>query len=556
MRRWNGWGDDTVGYPLPANAAAFLNDAVGPAEPVRDAPLREVLAAVPESRLATHALVNEGAEPRLLHARGQSFPDWVALRSGRVGAFPDGVAWPADAEQVAALLRFAAESGAHVIPYGGGTSVVGHINPEPGGPPALTVSLRRMNGLSRLDAASRLATFGAGIAGPELEAQLRARGYTLGHFPQSFEFSTLGGWIATRSSGQQSRAYGRIEDLFAGGTLVAPGGRLSLPPFPASAAGPDLRQLVLGSEGRLGIITEATVRISPLPADEEFHAIFFPDFENGMLATRSIVQDGLPVSLLRLSTPAETRTTLALAGHERVIGMLERMLAARGAGEGKCMLLVGFTGRHDRIRDTRARVIDLAKEAGGVHAGRRFGDQWIRGRFRTPYLRNTLWERGYGVDTLETATTWESVPVTLAAIEGALNGALVPWSERVHVFTHLSHVYPTGASIYTTYLFRLSADPDETIARWEAMKGAASRAIVAAGGTISHQHGVGRDHAPYLVAEKGELGLAALADVARRFDPGGMMNPGKLLPAPPASGKEETPHDVAVIENAVVSGMA
>jgi alkyldihydroxyacetonephosphate synthase len=241
-----------------------------------------------------------------------------------------------------------------------------------------------------------------------------------------------------------------------------------------------------------------------------------------------------------------------LAGHVRLIGMLERMLAARGAGEGKCMLLVGFTGSHDRIRETRSSVIDLARARRGVPAGRRFGEQWIRGRFRTPYLRNTLWERGYGVDTLETATTWELVPVTLAAIEGALNGALAPWDERVHVFTHLSHVYPSGASIYTTYLFRLAADPDDTLARWESMKGAASRAIVAAGGTISHQHGVGSDHAPFLVSEKGALGLAALDDMFRRFDPGGTMNPGKLL-----SGVEDASKEgMSDVSDALVSRVA
>ncbi len=173
-------------------------------------------------------------------------------------------------------------------------------------------------------------------------------------------------------------------------------------------------------------------------------------------------------------------------------------------------------------------MVDITKEHGGVNAGRRFGEQWIEGRFRTPYLRNTLWELGYAVDTLETATTWELVPRLLTEIEAALYAALAD-GERVHVFTHLSHVYPHGASIYTTYLFRLAADPEVTLARWAALKGAASRAIVDGGGTISHQHGVGRDHAPYLAAEKGEVGLAALADVMARFDPDGRLNPGVLI---------------------------
>jgi alkyldihydroxyacetonephosphate synthase len=526
MRRWNGWGDDTIPYHLPANAATFLDEWVGRSAPPRDVTLAEALAAVPPGRLPPHPLVRTEPEDRLRHARGQSLPDWVALRSGRIAAFPDGVAYPQSASQVAELLRYAAVAGARLIPYGGGTSVVGHINPQPGDAPVLTVNLRRMNQLLRLDSVSQLATFGAGVAGPELEAQLRARGLTLGHFPQSFEYSTLGGWVATRSSGQQSLGYGRIESLFAGGTLLSPEGELRMPPFPASAAGPDLRQLVLGSEGRLGIITEATVRVSPLPEHEEFHAIFFPSFAAGLTATRQIVQGRLPLSLLRLSTARETLTTLALAGHERVIGLLETLLSVRGVGGEKCMLLCGFTGRAATIRETRRQVLDICHEQGGVSAGRRFGEQWIEGRFRTPYLRNTMWEHGYAVDTLETATTWENVPRLLAQIEAALYGAL---DERVHVFTHLSHVYPQGASIYTTYLFRLAAEPDETLRRWEALKGAASRAIVAGGGTISHQHGVGRDHAPYLAAEKGALGLSALAAAARCFDPDGRMNPGVLL---------------------------
>ena len=529
MRRWNGWGDDTVPYHLPATAPDFLEERVGRAAPPDDALLADVLAAVPPSRLPPHPLVSATAVDRLRHACGQSLPDWIALRSGRIPAYPDGVAYPTTAAEVAELLVWAAAVDARVIPYGGGTSVVGHINPTPGARPVLTVNLRRLNQLLRLDSVSQLATFGAGVAGPELEAHLRARGFTLGHFPQSFEYSTLGGWVATRSSGQQSLGYGRIEALFAGGTLLAPAGEMRLPPFPASAAGPDLRQFVLGSEGRLGILTEVTVRVTPLPEHEEFHAVFFPDFVRGMTATRQIVQARLPLSLLRLSTPAETQTTLALAGHERLIGLLETMLNVRGVGGEKVMLLCGFTGRAAVTRETRAQVMDLCHEHGGVSAGRRFGEQWIESRFRTPYLRNTLWEHGYAVDTLETATTWDNVPRLVEQIEAALRGALTEEGERIHVFTHLSHVYPQGASIYTTYLYRQAADPDDTLRRWTALKGAASQTIVDCGGTISHQHGVGRDHAPYLAAEKSALGLAALADAARRFDPERRMNPGALL---------------------------
>jgi len=529
MRRWNGWGDTTTDYPLPETAVPFLTARVGPGVPTPDAQLADVVACVPPSRLPAHSLINQEPETRLRHACGQSLPDWVAMRYGRFPAFPDGVAFPTTDSDVRDLIQYAIANDVKLIPYGGGTSVVGHINPQPGDAPVLTVDMGRLNQLRHFDRHSLLATFGAGTPGPDVEAQLRAQGCTLGHYPQSFELSSLGGWVVTRSSGQQSKGYGRIEDLFAGGTLESPAGSWTLLPHPASAAGPDLRQLVLGSEGRLGILTEATVRARPLPESEEFHAVFFPDFARGQTAVRQIIQAGVPISMLRLSTATETTTTLALAGHERLIGGLETLLGLRGVDEEKAMLLIGVTGSNGLVKMARKAAIDAAKEFGGIHVGQTFGKQWVKGRFHTPYLRNTLWEMGYAVDTLETAVPWSNVDKTLADIEAALHTAVADEGEKVHVFTHLSHVYPTGASIYTTFLFQLAADPDVVLARWGKLKAAASTAVVANQGTISHQHGVGTDHAPYLPAEKGELGMAVLQDTLRRFDPYGVMNPGKLV---------------------------
>ncbi|HXY21013.1 MAG TPA: FAD-binding oxidoreductase [Gemmatimonadales bacterium] len=530
MRRWNGWGDEATEYPVPPGAARLLEQRLGPGAATAPAPLSAVLAAVPRSRLPAHALIDASPEIRVRHARGQSLPDWVATRSGRLGVIPDAVALPNAREDVRTLLDYGARTGARLIPYGGGTSVVGHVNPLGGEAPVLTVSLARINGLRRFDEVSELASFGAGIAGPDLEAQLRARGFTLGHFPQSFEFSTLGGWIATRSSGQQSLGYGRIERLFAGGRVEAPAGTLDLPSFPASAAGPDLREIVLGCEGRLGIITEATVRVSPLPERERFYAVFLPTFDDGVAAVRELVQARLPLSMLRLSTAVETETTLRLAGHERLIQALEGVLSLRGAGAEKCMLLLGFTGRKSVVTVARKDAIGIALAHRGVRVGGAVvGKQWQRSRFRVPYLRNALWEAGYAVDTLETATRWSRVPKLVQALEAALEGGLAPLGERVHAFTHLSHFYPDGASLYATYLFRLAADPDETLDRWRTLKAAASAAIVAHRATISHHHGVGLDNAPWLAAEKGVLGMQVLRDVWARFDPAGMMNPGKLL---------------------------
>jgi alkyldihydroxyacetonephosphate synthase len=529
MKRWNGWGEDGVHVELAGTAARLLERRVGPGAPPRDAEWGEVVAAVPPSRLPAAPWLSLDAAERARHARGHSLPDWVALRSGRLGRVPDGVAFPSDGRQVREVLGYAREVGARVIPYGGGTSVVGHITPEAGEAPVLTVSLARLSRLQRFDETSRLATFGAGVRGPDLEAALRARGYTLGHFPQSWEWSTLGGWVATRSSGQQSLAYGRIEQLFAGGTLESPAGTLEMPPFPASAAGPDLREVVLGSEGRLGILTEATVRVSAAPAEEHFHAVFFPDWERGLQAARALAQSRLPLSLLRLMNPAETATALVLSGRESLPRPLGWLFRIRGVGAERCMLLFGVTGERAATRAARDGALEVAGEHGGVHVGRAPGRRWKRQRFRGAYMRNTLWEAGYAVDTVETALPWAGVAGLPAAIEGALEGALEE-EERVHAFTHLSHVYATGSSVYTTFLFRLAPDPEETLHRWWRLKEAATRTILEHGGTISHQHGVGADHRPFLAAEKGALGIEALHAVRTRFDPGAMMNPGKLLP--------------------------
>src|SRR6266581_3289018 len=529
MRRWNGWGEETITFPLAPAPAAFLKDVIDPGIPTHDAALEEVIAQVPPSRLPTYSLISVDPAERVRHARGQRLPDWIALRSGRIDTFPDGVAYPEGESEVRDLISYAREVGAQLIPYGGGTSVVGHINALPGDRPLLTVDLRRMCLLHNMDEINQLATFGAGVTGLHLEAQLRARGYTLGHFPQSFEYSTLGGWIATRSSGQQSLGYGRIEQLFAGGRVETPTCTLTLRPCPASAAGLDLREIVLGSEGRLGILTEATVRVRPLPEQEHYQVVFFPGWELGIAAVREMVQARLPLVMLRLNTPIETKTQLALAGHKRLLSALERLLAARGIGNSKCMLIMGIAGRKATVKHTREEVLSIARKLKGISAGRLLGEQWHKKRFQTPYLRNTLWNMGYAVDTVETATTWDRVPALTRAIEASLRSGLVEVGEEVHAFSHLSHLYPHGSAIYTTYLYRIAPDPQETLRRWQILKGAACRAIVAEQGTISHQHGIGTDHQPYLIEEKGEPGLTAMRHLYAQFDPTSMMNPGKLV---------------------------
>jgi alkyldihydroxyacetonephosphate synthase len=535
MRRWNGWGDESVAFALNEDALAFLARRIGAGTPVVDAAFGQACARIGASRLPAHRLIDRGLidtspEVRLRNALGQSLPDWLRLRYGVIETAPDGVAYPESAQDVRELFDYARACGASVIAQGGGTSVAGHLTAPHGVQPVLAVNLTRLRQLHYLDTESQLATFGAGVFGPDLEAQLRARGYTLGHFPQSFEYSTLGGWIATRSSGQQSLRYGRIEQLFRGGSVETPAGTLDIPTFPASAAGTDLREMVLGSEGRLGILTEATVRVTPLPQYEAFHAVFFPDWTAAETAVRLVVQAGLSLSMLRLSNALETTTMLALAGHKKMISLLEGYLSLRGCKDGKCMLMVGVSGHKSLARTALREALALTLPHGGVHVGRYMGEKWKQNRFRNVYLRNAAWEHGYAIDTVETAVDWPRVEAMMHAVEAAAVGALALHGERVHTYTHLSHLYAQGASVYTTFVYRLAGDYASDLARWRALKRAASLAIVENGGTISHQHGVGSDHAPYLAAEKGELGISAIRALFAHFDPTQMMNPGKLLP--------------------------
>lgn len=530
MKRWNGWGDDAISLELNPQALAFLRQQVGEGLPPVDATHAAVCAAIGPSRLPVHPLVDTAPATRLANSLGHSLPDWLKRRHGVVGMVCDGVAFPESDGQVRDLLTFAQECGAAVIPVGGATSVVGHLAVLDDRRPVLCINMTRMARLMHLDRNAQLATFGAGVLGPDLEAQLRAQGYTLGHFPQSFEYSTLGGWVVTRSSGQQSLRYGRIEQLFAGGRVQTPVGTLDLPTFPASAAGPDLREWVLGSEGRMGILTQATVRVSPLPNQEVFHAVFFPDWDTAQAAVRAIAQAKLPLSMLRLSNPLETLTTLAMAGHPRLIGVMETYLGWRGCAHDKCLLLLGASGAAATVRHALGSAHGIARAHKGVSMGAAMGEKWKQNRFRNVYLRNTLWTLGYAIDTVETACDWGRVTPMMRAVEEAARGALASEGERVHAYTHLSHLYAQGASVYSTFVYRLSGDYATDLARWGRLKAAASQAIVAQGGTISHQHGVGVDHAPYLAAEKGALGLSALQGMLHQFDPHGCMNPGKLLP--------------------------
>lgn len=533
MRSWNGWGEEGDTTAIGAGPRGFLAARIGRGTPPREATLAEVVASVPPSRIGPDEELQLTTDPeaRVRRARGQSLPDLASLRYGRLDAAPDAVARPAEADDIRALIDHARSVGARLIPYGGGTSVVGGVSARPCIDPLITVDLGSLVGVRRVDERSGLVTVLAGTTGPALATLLAGHGLTVAHEPQSWELATVGGWVAARGSGLKSLGAGRIEGLFAGGTLESPAGTLVMPSHPASAAGPDLRQLVLGSEGRLGFLTDVVLRAAPHPEVERMDAWALPSWDAALDAVREVAQARAGLSLLRLSTIEETRTLLAFADRPAQTRALAAYVRARRRPDDWVLVLTGVAGRRRIARAAHAEAGAILGSRGGLRLPL-LAAAWARTRFRSPYLRNALWSEGYASDTLETATDWAHVPSVLARVETALRAALEPWGERVHAFTHLSHLYPSGSSLYLTYIFRLAGDPDQTLERWRALKTAASEAIVAEGATISHHHGVGTDHAPYLAAEKGPLGMAALEAAIHIFDPDGMMNPGVLLAAP------------------------
>jgi alkyldihydroxyacetonephosphate synthase len=547
--RWNGWGRLGESAQFSRERERALLDALGRRlgrrlerlpDPISLEDLRLPVPKLSESTLVAlrracgEDAVRTSVFERVTHALGRSLPDLLRLRRGEIAFVPDAVVHPPDEGSVAALLRVAAAAALAVVPVGGGSSVVGGLEarPAPGQAGVLALDTTRLDALVRFDAQSLLATFQAGIDGPALEAALRPHGATLGHFPQSFEHSTLGGWIATRSSGQFSNRYGGIEDRLVSVRVVTPHGVLRTVEVPRSAAGPDLNALVLGSEGALGVIVEATLRVSPLPDASGGRGMLFRDFAGGVATVRAALREELPLAMLRLADGAETELGEILRRDPaRRVDPARAVLGAAGRlgwGAGRALLLSVAEGEPREVRRALARLRSLGRRHGGLPLGASPGRAWRRERFRTPYLRDWLLDHGVAVDTLETALPWSRLETGHAAIKRALRAALEARAGAGLAMAHLSHSYPDGACLYFTILYPL--DPTDAIAQWQGIKRDATQAVLAAGGTLSHHHGIGIDHAAWLAEEKGSVGVAALRAVKSALDPHGIMNPGKLLP--------------------------
>jgi alkyldihydroxyacetonephosphate synthase len=537
--RWWGWGDPDHPPALPAHALDFLRETVGtaprPRPPVALERVRLDPPALSESLLAQlrgilgAEGVRDGHRERVVHAAGKGYPDLVSLRAGEPEGAPDAVLYPTGHDQVRAVLELCARSSLAVVPFGGGTSVVGGVAPlrgEHGGVVALDMG--RMGAVLDLDRESSTVTVQAGMRAPALERHLAESGLTLGHFPQSFEYVSLGGCVATRSAGQASTGYGAIEKMVLGLRFAAPAADIALPAVPASAAGPGLRQLLVGSEGTLGVISELALRVRPAPRERVYEGVFFEDFAAGVQALRTLSHEHVLPDVARLSDEQETRMSLALAGSGGVKGRLGRAyLGVRGYGGG-CLAIFGFEGAPDEVAFRRGRALELARGCGGLRVGRSPGEAWLHGRFSGPYLRDELLTQGVMVETLETATQWSKLRSLHGEVAAAIAAALSACGTQGLVMCHVSHVYETGASLYFTLIARQS-EGDE-LAQWRAVKEAACGAILDGGGTITHHHAIGRDHAPWMLREVGSGGVDALRALKSELDPAGIMNPGKLLP--------------------------
>ncbi|CAM2905563.1 FAD-binding oxidoreductase [Prescottella defluvii] len=524
---WDAWGVAESRRHLSPQITTLLQQALGvaveqAAPPTEsDVTLREstlghaLVAALRELLGAGH--VRTDTASRLRHAGGKSTPDLLRRKATDPQDAPDAVLLPGSHEEVLALLRFCAAEGVAVVPFGGGTSVVGGVDPARGRfHSVVALDLQRLNALTDLDPVSGVATLQAGLTGPQAEQVLGEHGFSLGHFPQSFQFATIGGFAATRSSGQASAGYGRFDDMVEWLRVATPSGTLDLGRGPASAAGPDLRELFVGSEGTLGIITEVGLRVHPVPERTAYQAWSFPDFETGAAALRAVVQSGSAPTVMRLSDEAETGINLALAGD----------IGGDSPAAG-CLAITTFEGTDAHVEARYAEATALLAASGGTALGEGPARSWEHGRFDAPYLRDALLNAGAIAETLETATRWSNLANLRTAVTAALTESLAAQGTNALVMCHISHTYPTGASLYFTVV---CAQADDPLAQWAVAKRAAGDAIMAAGGTITHHHAVGRDHRPWMETEVGPLGARVLRAVKDAIDPAGILNPGKLIP--------------------------
>jgi alkyldihydroxyacetonephosphate synthase len=548
--KWWGWGHEGVRFTHEdkPDFAPFMREVLGvdvtrpTGAPTRwddlDVPASDLPDVLDAALAGVVGAAHVSVDPldRVVHARGKSLRDLVSQRRGEFSRIPDVVVRPGSEDEVAAVLGAALAADAVVIPFGGGTSISGSLE-APAGElrPVVSVELARLDRVLEIDETSRLARVQAGVFGPSLEEQLNARGYTFGHFPDSFSHSTLGGWIATRSSGMQSDRYGDIADLVRGLRVITPAGTLVTRPVPAMSTGPSIREMVLGSEGRLGIITEATVHVRRIPARREILGYLFPSFADGLAAMRELTASECSVSVTRVSDANETRFSFATRSRPTLLDKLKsraltEVLTRRlGFDVGQMALaFLGFEGSERHVVEQRRAAGRIVKRHGGLCIGTSPGALYDQKKFDTPYIRDFLLDRGVPADVSETAMPWSRLEPVYQAVRAAAAGAFADLGVQGHMLCHLSHSYHAGACLYFTFAFRATPGAD-MIAQYAVVKSAIQQAFVDNGATLSHHHAVGTEHAEWLEQDISAPGVGMLKALFEGTDPGRHLNPGKIV---------------------------
>jgi len=548
--KWWGWGEEEVAFThedKPA-LAPFLERAIG--IDVRRDGLRPVAFAdldIPEPSLSQslRADLEEAVgtdhvstEPldRVAHARGKSLRDLVRHRRGDVGRLPDVVVRPGTEDEVSAIVRVAIDADAVVIPFGGGTNISGSLEaPAEEERTVISVDLGRMDQVLAIDDASRLARVQPGVFGPHLEQQLNARGWTVGHFPDSFTHSTLGGWIATRSSGMQSDKYGDAADLTRAVRVVTPTGVLATRPVPHTSTGPSVREMILGSEGRLGVITEATVHVHRVPERRTILGYLFPDWARALAAMHDIAAGEASPSVTRVSDANETQFSFATRKDpsplDRVKSKALTTYLERRRDfdlDALCLSFIGYEGSKAHVARQRKLVGRVVAAHGGLCIGASPGELYDQKKFDTPYIRDYLLDRGALADVSETAAPWKALPILYDNVMANAQKAFDDLGVHGYIMCHLSHSYHAGACLYFTFGFKPSGDR-EPLEEYDAVKSAIQQTFVDSGATLSHHHAVGTEHAAWLEQDISAPGVAMLRALFDGVDPGANLNPGKIV---------------------------